>query len=57
MEKKKVKLTSFKVTATAKRMEEEIVRQLDISKASFHRRMIDYYLGSDPNVDDRLRIR
>lgn len=57
MEKKKVKLTSFKVTATAKRMEEEIVRQLDISKASFHRRMIDYYLGSNPNVDDRLLIR
>lgn len=50
------KLTCFNITETAKIMEEEVIKKLDITKKSFHRRMIDNYLDSNMEIDERLLI-
>lgn len=50
------KLTCFLVTETAQKMREEVCKKLDISKASFHRRMIDNFLDSDMQIDARLLV-
>lgn len=50
------KLTCFWITETAQNMRIEVCEKLDISKASFHRRMIDNFLNSDMHIDERLLI-
>lgn len=52
----KKKVTCFQVTETALLMEEQIVKKLDIKKASFHRRMIDAFLASEQKIEPRLLI-
>ena len=54
----KKRLTSFNITETASTLEDYYIQKLDITKTSFHRRMIDYFLENidEITLDERLLI-
>lgn len=52
-----MKKTTFNVTVAALELENLLIEKMDISRASFHRRMIDYYLKYDRTINPNLLIK
>lgn len=46
-----MKKTSFKITASVKYIEEEILKETGLSQAVFHRKAIDYFLNGEQLVN------
>ena len=53
----KTKKTSFNLTKATLLLENEILNNMDISRATFHRRAINYFLENDGAVHPYLLIR
>lgn len=51
-----IKKTTFNITRSTRMLENVLVNQMDIPKANFHRRAIDYYLANEPDVHPWLKI-
>lgn len=52
-----MKKTTFNVTSSALELENVLLKKMDIPRTNFHRRMIDYYLKYDREVNPYLLIR
>ena len=53
----KTKKTSFAVTESALQFENVLIKEMDIPRTTFHRRMIDYFLENEIEVHPYLLIK
>lgn len=53
----KNKKTTVKVTKSTQLLENEILKHMDIPKATFHRRAIDYFIGQGGEIHPHLLIK
>lgn len=53
----KTKRTTFAVTESALQFENVLIKEMDIPRTTFHRKMIDYFLENEIEVHPNLLIR
>lgn len=50
------KLTSFKMTTSCKKFQDELIKETGIKKNAFQKKAIDYFLASNHEIKEELKI-